>query len=152
MPLTKAKSYALRLLAIRPRSVNELRNKLTLKGYVAEDIEVLIQELKQKKLLDDLEFSRCFLRSRIAHNPKGAAFLKIELRQKGIGEEDLEESLKELAQVYDQKAVALKIACSRTSRWGDLDKEKSKRRIRDFLTRRGFSPNIVYEVIKELYA
>ncbi|MBI3323018.1 MAG: RecX family transcriptional regulator [Candidatus Omnitrophica bacterium] len=48
-----AKADALRLLKLRPRSERELRGRLARKGYTPAAIDPVLQELKQKGLVDD---------------------------------------------------------------------------------------------------
>ncbi|MFH1406931.1 MAG: regulatory protein RecX [Candidatus Omnitrophota bacterium] len=147
----KAKSYALRLLAIRPRSIKELKDKLALKGYKPQDIEHIIEELTCKNFLNDLEYARVFLRSRISNNPKGVMLLKMELRQRGISDEIINAALSEVKESFSEKDAALKLAQARRRFLGKTEKDAAKKRIYDYLNRRGFTANTIYEVIKELF-
>lgn len=51
-----AKTDALRLLKIRPRTERELRERLSRKGHEPSAVDGLLQELKAKGLVDDARF------------------------------------------------------------------------------------------------
>jgi len=149
--LKKAKAYSLRLLAIRPRSKKELADRLKQKDFPWQVVSGVIDDFTARGFLNDLKFSNEWIQARINNNPKGSFLLKRELRQKGVDQGVIEEALEQAKEKYDEKEVALRIARDKKRRFAALDKEKSKRKIYDFLNRRGFSTSTIYEVIKKLY-
>jgi len=150
MPIQKAKSYALRLLAIRPRSIKEIKDKLALKNFPLEDIDAVVNELSSKNYLNDLEFAQAFLRDRIANNPKGVALLKRELRRRGVEDEASDEALEAIKDTFDEKETARGLALLRKRALGKVCGATAKRRVCDYLMRRGFAAHTVYEVVKEV--
>ena len=145
----RIKLVALRLLKIRPRSIFELRQKLELKGFDTQEIEVTIGDLIASGLLDDRALTKAFINYRLAR-PFGFRRIRQELRAKGIDLEMIEEIILELEE-YSPLKVAQELA---ERRWqhmpASLDINKKKKRVTDFLLRRGFEADIVINVIKKL--
>ena len=75
---------AARFLETRPRSVQEVRRRLTDAGYRAELIERAIGRFTELGVLDDAAFAAQWVESRDRANPRGEHALIVELRQKGI--------------------------------------------------------------------
>lgn len=145
----KAKSDALKLLSFRPRSVEELRDRLKKKGYAGAAIDEVVGSLKSQGLLDDEKFAKLFSQSRIYTRPTGKKVLAQELKKKGLSEQIVSETLANLKD-FDESVSALELAEKRFSRVTGLSAEKKKSRIYGFLKRRGFRDDVVYEVIKKL--
>lgn len=77
---------AIRLLTRREHSCQELKQKLQHKGFAAELVEKVTDQLQQEGLLSDARFAENYLRSR---SNKGYGPLRIqqELKQRGASEE-----------------------------------------------------------------
>ncbi len=57
---SRARADAIRLLKLRPRSERELSERLGRKGFAPAAINAVLQELRQKGLVDDALFARFF--------------------------------------------------------------------------------------------
>ena len=132
-----AKAY--RLLGIRARSEKELHDALARAGYAGEVIAQALEECKQKRFIDDADFARQFVHSRLRQRPMGRQRLQIELQQKGIAAETIAATLGEVfesaettAQLADQLAEKLR------KRLASLPPQKARQRLADHLRRRGF--------------
>ena len=75
---------AARFLEARPRSVNEVRRRLTTAGYRSELVEASIGRLGELGYLDDDAFARTWVESRDRARPRGEHALRRELRLKGV--------------------------------------------------------------------
>ncbi len=71
-------------LAVRPRSVQETRRRLTQLGYRAEMVDGVIERLLTMQYLDDATFARAWVESRDRSRPRGESALRRELIMKGI--------------------------------------------------------------------
>jgi regulatory protein len=140
---------ALRFLKIRPRSIVELRSKLELKSFDAEDIEHTLTWLQQIQLLDDRAFTKSWIQYRLAR-PFGFRRIIEELKQKGVAADILQEEIDLVKEDTDELKTALEIAARRWQKFERVEPLKRKKRIFDFLIRRGFSPDTVMKVIKKL--
>ena len=83
---------AVRLLARREHSVEELRRKLERKGYPPESIESVIQKLAGKRLVSDERFTSNFVHHH-ARRGQGPVRIRAALRQQGVSDAQVEEAL-----------------------------------------------------------
>jgi len=144
----KAKDRALNFLSYRDRSEKEIRTKLKDVGYEENIVEWVIGELKRLKFIDDERFAHSYAQTQMITRPMGEYFLKKELQQKGIEAELIEQAVEKVYQEDDQFSVAFELAQQRKKRYNDIDEMKAKKRVSDFLLRRGFSWEIVSEVLE----
>ncbi len=75
---------AARYLEARPRSVQEVRRRLTTAGYRPALVEAAIGRLGDLGYLDDAAFARTWVESRDRARPRGEHALRQELRLKGV--------------------------------------------------------------------
>jgi regulatory protein len=99
-------------------------------------------------LINDAEYAAMYVRSRRAIRGSGPKTLRMELQHKGI-EPDLID-LAVAARPGDDFEVALKIAERKLQSLRRLPVDKSKKRVLDFLLRRGYDYTIVSQVLAEL--
>lgn len=142
----KAKEVALNLLSYRARSEKEISQKLKGKGYSQEIIEHVITDLRRVNLLNDYEFACGWIKDRLKNRPRGVALLKQELIRKGIEKEIIEKALNEFYPEGEEVKIASELVKKRGKRYKELDRKIARKRMSDFLLRRGFS----YEVVKEV--
>ncbi len=145
-----AMQAALRLLAQRDRSVAEVRQRLTARGHDASAVEAVIARLSEMAYLDDVAFAQRWVEGRQRTAPRGRRRLRAELAEKGIEPESAEHAVEVAA--GDEHTQARRAALSRTPRLADADFPTFARRLGGFLTRRGFSGDVVYDVIRSLWA
>lgn len=91
----KCYNLALYYLAKRQHSVAELSKKLKDKEHSAEDIENVVIKLKNLYFLDDKEFAFSRIRYRYETSKWGLGRIKIELKQKGVSAEIIEQAVAE---------------------------------------------------------
>ena len=147
--LQKAKNYAFLLLKFRLRSEREIRQRLEKKKFNPEIIEEALVFLKEKKFIDDNYFAKAWIESRIK-KPLGIRRLKTELRIKGIDKAIIDTKINETKKRYFEEDVVREIAADRLNKLKDIDPQKAKRRVYAYLLRRGFSPEVVIDVISQL--
>jgi len=132
--LQKAKNRALNFLSFRPRSIHETRRFLLLKRYSPEIIEKNIAFLIETGFLDDQKFAAWWVDSRCRANPSGPIKLKIELQQKGVSPEIINQVTK-LDYVKLAKTSAKKFAAKLT----ETDPQIRLGKLQNYLQRRGFT-------------
>lgn len=143
----RAYESALRYLALRPRSEQEVRQYLAKKGWEQEIIAEVLARLSRAHLVDDREFARFWVENRAAHRPRGGWALRYELRQKGVAGEIIAGAL---AQV-DEEENALAAARRLLPRLAHLDEVTFHRRLASALQRRGFSFLLACRVVERLW-
>ena len=87
------------------------------------------------------------MESREQHSPRGRRLLWQELAVKGIQQETAREATAEL----EEEEAALRAAEQRGSRFQGLDYPTFRRRLGDFLLRRGFSYETVRTTVEKLW-
>jgi regulatory protein len=145
--LQKAYDRALRYLSYRPRSQAEVRRNLLAAGLPADLVEATLVRLAAQGYLNDAEFARFWVENRQQFRPKGGQALRGELRQRGVASETVEAVLVDL----DPEASAYEAGQPRAVRLAALaqtDPAAFRRKLGDFLLRRGFG----YEIVKPTVA
>jgi regulatory protein len=143
------------LLAVRARSIRELKDRLLAKGFDAKDVSACVRWLRSRKLLDDEAFAQSFTRDRLRLSPRSPFLLTRELRERGIAPE-LAGSIPERViseEGWTTEELAARVAESWVRRQHSQDREsllaerfspereRARRRLLAFLSRRGFSTN-----------
>jgi len=148
--IKRAKDYAFKLLSYRPRSIKEIWNRLKKKDYSSKVILEVIKSLKRLKFLNDREFARMWVESRIKTRPMGRHRLEQELNQKGIDRDLIEKTLSDYEE-EEEIELAKELTQRKLKRsYRNLDEVTTKRRLYSFLQRRGFSYDIIQEVLRKL--
>jgi len=146
----RATDSAYRYLARRAHSAHELKVKLRRRGFPQAIVDEVIDGLRQRGYVDDLEFARSYVRNRMATSPVGEMALRAELRKRGVGGSEIDAAVGEVLSEHDPVKVASEIARKRLRAYGDLDAGKARQRVANFLLRRGFSYEIVGEALREV--
>jgi len=145
----KARAYAFLLLKYRLRSENELKTRLKQKGFSLALAESTVSFLKEREFIDDQVFARGWVSSRLKR-PLGKRKIKLELMQKGVAAEIIQEALAWANQDYSESQTVTQLAKQRFSKIQGIDPLKAKMRVYGYLMRRGFSPDLVQEAIRQL--
>ena len=148
MPQDKAEeekiyNRVLRFATLRPRSEKEVKLWFQRKRVYPELAEGVFNRLKSLSLVDDNAFAKWWVDQRLTFRPKGRRALFVELRQKGIDREVISQAL----EVVDDKSVASSLARRRLLRLAHLPNEVRQKKLSDFLARRGFSWEVIKEVV-----
>ncbi len=126
---------ALRLLTRREHSVLELRQKLQRKGYEAEQVDPVLERLVAEGLLNEHRFAESFTRLRVERG-LGPHRIRRELRERGIGERDIEGAMAPFGDTWIERAIA-----AREKKFGTEPVEAFREQARQqrFLQYRGFT-------------
>lgn len=144
----KARGYALRLFKFRPRSEAELKDKLLQHGYSPEVSALVVGEFKTLGFVDDAAFARAWLQSRL--KKYGYRRVSLELLRLGLAKDLIAAAWAQIRGDYDELAIARDIAGRRVRLYKGLPVVKSKKRLMDYLARRGYSAETINKVVKEL--
>lgn len=148
--LKQAIESAYRLLTIRSRSENELRERLKLKRFKEDIINQTIVFLKEKGYLDDKEFSFNFGRYLLHKRSFGPLRIAQELRKRGISKGLCQETLKKLSKEIDEKELIQRVLKTGEMRSILTSRVEGERKVIQRLLRRGFHIDTIFEVLKEL--
>ncbi|MSR76923.1 MAG: hypothetical protein EXS63_01665 [Candidatus Omnitrophica bacterium] len=140
---------SLRLLTATSKSRTELSTRLRDKGYAEEIIQETLTELEKQGVLNDRSFAEN-LKSRLTvSKPSGARKIEFEMKRHGVPAKIRQEIMEEL-NPEEEKERARELGSARWKRFSSLPGDKRKKRIFDFLVRRGFSFQIAKDLIEEL--
>ncbi len=132
------RARALRLLARREHSRQELARKLSPRAESREALERLLDELEARKQLSEERYAE--LRAHVLGRKYGAARIRQDLKSKGVSEElaarfagvdEVQKAREILARKYREPATT---------------REERARRMR-FLQSRGFSSEIIFRLL-----
>ncbi len=147
---SRAKEKALRLLSYRARSVEELRKKLSEKEFSERTINRVIEDFCRVGLLNDKMFASDYAHSRMMQRPVGKRLLKQELVTKGISEGIAEKSVEEVYKKQTEEEIAGSLIQKRVKRYGGEDPKKIRKKLSEFLFRRGFNWDVISAVLSEV--
>ena len=139
----KAFDRAARFLSSRPHSQREVESYLKRKRVDDETIAEVVDRLEKMKYLDDGDFSRFWVENRQRFKPRSKLALRYELQQKGVQRDLADQATRDL----DEAEAAWLAVENKLTHWYNLEPETFRRRVFDFLRRRGFN----YDVISGTY-
>lgn len=142
-----AMQQALLFLGYRPRSKQEVRANLE-KHEIPEDVIVAtLERLEENGLLNDQAFAQAWVENRSSFRPRSRRALALELRQKGLADEIVQEALDEV----NEDSLALQAAQKQAHRMTGLDWPEFRQKMGGFLGRRGFSYAVIAPVLRQVW-
>jgi len=147
--------YSLRLLSKKSYTVYELTKKLVQRckkvgcedGF-ASDIEKVLARLTELNYIDDAKILENFINYSVPDSPVGKFKYLHKMRQRGIPYKQAESAWNKAD--LDEGALARKVAATRLKRYEEEPVLVKRKKIMNFLAARGFSPNLIYEVLSEI--
>ena len=143
----KAQDTALKFLSYKMRTEKEIRRKLSENEYSESVIEKVITFLLKYGYINDFEYCMSYIRQSQRLRPMGNIAIMQKLRfygindgiiEKALGESDIDE-VQQAAQLIEKKLRLMDLE--------NIDIVK-KRKLQDFLLRRGYSYDIIKTVFK----
>jgi regulatory protein len=140
--------YALKLIARKRYTQKELENKFRDKKMgLKRDQNKVIARLKQLKYIDDKEFAKDYIQTRLLVNPKGPNLLKLELKLKGVDKQIVDNAV-EKADI-DEIKVALDVLERKKKSINRAEGQKRKEKIMRTLSSRGFKLDTIYKILEK---
>lgn len=138
---------AVNLLTYRPHSEVEISNNLMKHNCTEETIQYVIERLNNSDLLDDTRFARLWIENRSEMRPRGRRALEYELKQRGISENTIAQTLENL----DEQTLAYRFAQKITRKLIDYEWKDFRRKMYNSLARRGFNYEIISLVTQQAW-
>ncbi len=137
---------AIYFIAYQDRTEQEVRRKLLSSGYKHELIDEVVDILKNDGYIDDARYASIFIENRI--KKYGIKKLRYDMRKRGISSHIIEEALSH-ADIDERFDFALQIAQKKLKEleMSTIDSYKKKQRIYSLLARRGYSYDIISQVL-----
>ena len=162
----RVRDAALHLISHRARTRAELRRRLQQKGFRPARIDPCLDRLEEKGLVDDGAVAAAFIRDRLRHRPKGRARLVSELRAKGLSTEVAHEAVERVFE--DEDVTDFDLSLEVVERWfarqassllaalasaePGPEREKARRRLGGYLSRRGFRGDALRDAMERAVA
>jgi len=143
---------ALRRLERRAMSRRRLADKLRQKGYADDTIAAVLDRLEQVGLLNDLDFGRALIREITRVKPAGPRLLRDRLFKAGLAESTIAQLLAEVEPSNEAGTIeqAVTLARRRLATMSGLDAPTRRRRLWGVLARRGFDPDTIEQVMRQI--
>jgi regulatory protein len=143
---------ATRLLAVRPRTVAELRRRLQGKGFDKNAVDAVLQEFHTRGLLDDRAFARQRAEAILARTPVGRRLLSRRLRAHGVPPAIITETLAAVLPVERERELAQRAMGEhlRTLERRGIPRARRFDKTARHLLARGFPPDVITELADTL--
>ena len=126
-----------------------MAGKLSLRGYDGYIIRDVLNQLEAQGLLNDGLLARELLSKFKHQKPSGSRRIVFELRRRGITQTTCDQVLDGYSP-DEEKTRAVELAHEKWKKLGTLALLKRKKRVYDFLLRRGFEYTVVSELMDRL--
>jgi regulatory protein len=143
-----ARKILLRRLSDRPRTRAELATALTRKGVPDGIATNLLDRFEEVGLVDDQEFARSWVKSRLSGRGLARRSLGAELRRKGVDAETVRTVLDEV-DPDEEEAAARQLVRRKSRSMEGLDATVRMRRLTSMLARKGYPPGMAFRVARE---
>ena len=138
-------------LAGADRSAHQVQQRLARAAFPEPVIEQVIADFAQRHWLDDEQFARRWVKSRLEKKPAGARRLASDLHQRGRAPEAVARVLEEFSGALDNQEVMVEVLRRQRVRYAGLDDQKAKRRMLDFLRRRGYAEEGAWRAVNQVW-
>lgn len=147
----RALNTALRLLTRRDHSKYELAQKLKQRAFEGDVIEKVLSECERLDYLND-DRTAGMLIDRLARRGYGAKRIQAELKRKGLTGSRVAGSLDDRLSEGSEQENAERVLIKNIKRFDrEDDRRKRKAKIHRFLFSRGFSNEVIAEVMKKYF-
>ena len=151
--LAKADHYhrclnaAIRYLGTRPRSEAEVRQRLQQHGFDSDCTERVLTRLNEQGLVDDTAFAHFWKENRESFSPRSRRLTRLELQRKGLESDIIDQVVGEV----DDRDSAYRAALSKARRLSLSDRQGFRRRLGEYLRRRGFGYEVINNTIERVW-
>ncbi len=143
---TRTMNRAVKLLAAKPRSIRELRERLLEKQWTNEEIvDRVVEKLKEYKYLDDEQYARDLAVSKLRQKPQGKRRLQQTMAQRKLDKETVEAAIAEAFEKLPEEVLIEQVIAKRLRTRGTPETREDKKKFYDHLLRLGFG----YDLIRE---
>ena len=142
---------AVKLLAAKPRSVLELRERLLERSWTNEEIvDAVLEKLKEYKYLDDQQYARDLAVSKLKQKPQGKRRLKQTLSQKRLDKDVVDEAIVSAFEKLPECELIDRAIEKRLRLKGRPETREDTKKFYDHLLRQGFGFDLIREKMGEI--
>lgn len=142
---------AVKLLAAKPRSVGELRERLLEKAWTDESIvSGVLEKLEEYGYLDDKKYASDLAMSRLRLKPQGKRKLRYSLSQKPLSRENIDSAVEAAFERLPESELIDSAIEKRLRLRGMPETHDDRKKLFDHLLRHGFEYDLIRSKIDEL--
>ena len=145
--LQRCLNVAYRYLSYRPRSESEVRERLQRRGFDGDCTEAVMAKLREQGLVDDAVFAQFWKDNRESFSPRSQRLTSLELRRKGVGSDLIDR----VVAAVDDGDSAYRAALGRVRRLPLSDYHGFRRRLGEYLRRRGFNYEVINHTVERVW-
>ena len=142
---------AFRLLAAKPRSVAELRERLMEKNWTKLDIvNAVIEKLEEYKYLDDQQYASDLAVSKLRQKPQGKRKLQQTMSRKKLSKETVDDAITTAFEKHPEHDLIDKAIAKRLRLKGKPETREDTKKFYDHLLRQGFDYGLIRSKMDEV--
>ncbi len=131
------------------RCHQEIERKLREMKMIPQACEIILLHLMEHDFLNEERFARSFARGKFRIKQWGRRRIEMELKRRDISAYNINAGLSEIS--YEEyEDVFAEVSKKRFESVRESNVLKKRKKVADFLLRKGFESNKVYEVLREL--
>ena len=142
---------AARYCSYQERTTQETKAKLQTLGATPEEVEQLIQQLKEERFLDEERYVEAFIRGKFLGKHWGKRKLLVALTKKGLDPALIQQGLDAIEEA-DYLQTLRRVAHRKKQLLAGEDYTQIKRKLTNYLLQKGYEPDLVYQTVQELIA
>ncbi len=145
----RCRQAAWRLISLRPRSQTELVRALCQRKFPVQTARLIVERLVERGYVDDRTFASLFVQERLRRR-QGIRAIEMELKKRGISREEAAEALEGASDPDEQRENARALLEKWSRRSKPEDPRKRQQAAAQFLFRRGYEPDVVWELVRDV--
>ena len=147
---TNAMNTAVRILANRDHSKYELKQKLRQRGFAGKVIDTVIAECERFNYINDPRTAHVYI-SQLKRKCFGKRYIRMALKKKRLSGIEIENNLLENYPEADERENAGKLLQKKMETFErEVDLKKRREKMYRFLYARGFSTDVIADLIRNL--
>lgn len=147
-----AREYFFRILSRRDHSRKELRDKAFKKGIMGDFIDEILDEFEEKEYIDDRKFALKYAADKFEFNDWGPYKIRTQLFKKGINKAVVEQCIESAFGEEAIKESIISLIQKKAQRYQREPEEKRRKKVFDFLMRKGYDSETILKYMDELLA
>ena len=142
---------AVNLLAAKPRSIGELRERLLEKNWTnLEIVNAVIEKLEEYGYLDDRKFAEDLALSKLRQKPQGKRRLQQAMSQKRLDRETMDNAITSAFEKMPEMELIDAAIEKRLRLKGRPETREDTKKFYDFLLRQGFAFDLIRDKMSEV--
>ncbi|MBC7798611.1 MAG: RecX family transcriptional regulator [Pyrinomonadaceae bacterium] len=148
---TMTMNRAVTLLAAKPRSIGELRQRLLEKSWTnAEIVETVLAKLEEYNYLNDAQFAQSYAASQLRQKAVGKRKLQMTLSRKHLDKETVSDALEKVYEETPESDIVEIAIRKRIALKGKPETREAAKKFFDYFMRQGFSYDLVNAKMREI--